>query len=163
MCITFEKEDRIFTLHTKHTTYQMKVDDFGFLLHLYYGKKAKGSMDYMLTFYDRGFSGQTNDMGNDRTYSMDALPQEFPVLGNGDYRSHALVVEQADGTFACDLRYKSHTVTKGKYSLPGLPAVYAAENEAETLEIVLEDQASQVQVSLLYGVLADLDIITRSV
>lgn len=43
MAIHFQKEKRLFTLQTAHTTYQMKVDDFGFLLHLYYGGKTKGT------------------------------------------------------------------------------------------------------------------------
>lgn len=55
MAILFQEEKRIFTLQTKQTTYQMKVDDFGFLLHLYYGTKVSGDMDYLLTYYDRGF------------------------------------------------------------------------------------------------------------
>ena len=68
----------------KNTTYQMQVDRFGFLLHLYYGKKTDGScMDYLLTYYDRGFSGNPYDAGSDRTYSMDALPQEYPCYGTG--------------------------------------------------------------------------------
>ena len=75
MAILFQEEKRIFTLQTKQTTYQMKVDDFGFLLHLYYGTKVSGDMDYLLTYYDRGFSGNPNDVGNNRTYSMDVLPQ----------------------------------------------------------------------------------------
>lgn len=56
MAIHYEKEERIFTLETARTTYQMKVDDFGFLLHLYYGGKVEGSMEYLLTYSDRGFS-----------------------------------------------------------------------------------------------------------
>lgn len=163
MGIIFDKENKIFTLHTKNTTYQMQVDALGYLLHLYYGKTAKGNMEYLLTGYDRGFSGQPYDAGNDRTYSMDALPQEFPVLGTGDFRSTAFVVKNADGSFACDLRYKSHEIRKGKYSLRGLPAVYASEEEAETLEVVLADAVTNVQVTLLYGVLPEQDIITRSV
>ena len=56
MGIGFEKENRIFTLQTDHTTYQFQVDAYGFLLHLYYGKTIYGGMDYLLTYYDRGFS-----------------------------------------------------------------------------------------------------------
>ena len=67
-------------MDTAHTSYQMKVDDFGFLLHLYYGGRVYGNMDYLLTCYDRGFSGNPSDVGNDRTYSMDVLPQEYPVM-----------------------------------------------------------------------------------
>lgn len=163
MGIVYSKADRTFTIQTKNTTYQMQVDPYGFLLHLYYGKKTDGScMDYLLTYYDRGFSGNPFDAGDDRTYSMDVLPQEYPSYGTGDYRSTALIIENADGSTACDLRYRSHHIFNGKYKIPGLPAVYAAETESQTLEIVMEDAVTGVEVTLQYGVLPDYDVITRS-
>lgn len=149
-------------MDTAHTSYQIKVDDFGFLLHLYYGGRVYGNMDYLLTCYDRGFSGNPSDAGNDRTYSMDVLPQEYPVMGIGDFRNSALIIHNADGSDCCDLRYVGHETKKEKYRLPGLPAVYADSGEAETLEIYLEDKVNGVRVTLLYGVLAEADIITRS-
>ena len=163
MGIIYCEKDRTFTLQTKNTTYQMQVDRYGFLLHLYYGKKTDGCMDYLLTYYDRGFSGNPYDAGEDRTYSMDTLPQEFPCYGNGDFRSTAFAVENADGSMSCDLRYKSHKIFDGKYNLQGLPAVYASDKEAQTLEILMEDPVTGVKVVLLYGVLSAQDIITRSV
>ena len=163
MGIIYCEKDRTFTLQTKNTTYQMQVDRYGFLLHLYYGKKTDGCMDYLLTYYDRGFSGNPYDAGEDRTYSMDTLPQEFPCYGNGDFRSTAFAVENADGSMSCDLRYKSHKIFDGKYNLEGLPAVYASDEEAQTLEILMEDPVTEVKVVLLYGVLPAQDIITRSV
>ena len=163
MGIIYCEKDRTFTLQTKNTTYQMQVDRYGFLLHLYYGKKTDTCMDYLLTYYDRGFSGNPYDAGEDRTYSMDTLPQEFPCYGNGDFRSTAFAVENADGSMSCDLRYKSHKIFDGKYNLEGLPAVYASEEEAQTLEILMEDPVTGVKVVLLYGVLPAQDIITRSV
>lgn len=162
MSIIYEKENRIFTIQTRNTTYQMMVDRYGFLLHLYYGKQIEGDMSYLLTHYDRGFSGNPYDAGEDRTYSMDVLPQEYPVMGNGDYRSPGLVICNEDGSCSCDLRYKSHKIQEGKYGLKGLPAVYAGEG-AQSLEIVLEDAVTRVQAVLLYGVLPEEDIITRSV
>ena len=40
-------------------------------------------------------------------------------------------------------------------------AVWADENEAQTLEIVLADEDALVEVHLLYGVLEENDVITR--
>jgi alpha-galactosidase len=120
-------------------------------------------MDYLLTYADRGFSGNPYDAGNNRMYSMDALPQEFPCMGNGDFRSPAITVRNADGSYSCDLRYKDYAIKKGKYSLRGLPAVYADDAEAETLEIMMEDAITGLQVVLYYGVLPAYDIITRAV
>lgn len=162
MAILFDKNKNIFTLHTDHTTYQMQVDKYGFLLHLYYGRRTKGTMEYLLTFADRGFSGNPYDAGEDRTYSLDVLPQEFPCQGNGDFRSSAISVKYSDGSYGCDLRYQGHKVKKGKYAVKGLPAVYADETEAETLEITLEDSVTKLQVVLMYGVLPQYDVITRS-
>ena len=163
MSIIYDQKEHTFSLHTIDTTYQMQVDSYGFLLHLYYGRRADGCMNYLLTYADRGFSGNPYDAGEDRTYSMDALPQEFPCRGTGDFRSPVFAVRNGDGSYSCDLRYQGYEIKKGKYSLKGLPAVYADENEADTLEIHLADQASGVSVYLLYGVLAEENVITRSV
>ena len=119
-------------------------------------------MDYLLQYADRGFSGNPYDVGVDRTYSMDVLPQELPCQGTGDYRSLAVVVQNADGSYACDFRYCGYRIQKGKYAIPGLPAVYATESEAQTLEVDLKDPVSGLEITLLYGVLEELDIITRS-
>ena len=163
MAITFNETTRIFTLTTAHTTYQMQADAQGYLLHLYYGARTAGEMDYLLNYGDRGFSGNPNSAGNDRTYSLDALPQEYPSLGTGDFRNYALNIENADGSQCCNPVYITHEIAAGKYTLKGLPFVRAEENEAETLKIILEDPVTKVELHMLYGVLEKEDIITRSV
>lgn len=162
MSILFDEKQNIFTLQTDHSTYQMQVDSYGFLLHLYYGNKTGGFMDYLIQRYDRGFSGNPYDALGDRTYSMDVLPQEYPCQGNGDFRSVCLAVKDEHGVCSCDLRYKSHKIYQGKYQIKGLPAMYADKDRAHTLEILMEDVAGKLQVTLYYGVLEEYDIITRS-
>lgn len=172
MSIIINEEKRIFTIHTANTTYQMMADRHDVLLHLYYGRRTAGEMDYILTYYDRGFSGNIYDAGNDRTYSLDALPQEYPCSGTGDYRSPALNVVSEDGVEGCDLRYRGYEIRDEKYGLPGLPAVYADSTNAEdvscdgagaqTLDITMADDSLGLEVHLLYGVLPGLDIITRA-
>ena len=132
-------------------------------MHLYYGARTAGEMDYLLNYGDRGFSGNPNSAGSDRTYSLDALPQEYPSLGTGDFRNYALNIENADGSQCCNPVYITHEIAAGKYTLKGLPFVRAEENEAETLKIILEDPVTKVELHLLYGVLEKEDIITRSV
>ena len=163
MAITVQENGRLFTINTRNTTYQMKADRYGVLLHLYYGRRTEGSMEYLLTYADRGYACNIYDAGKDRTYSLDFLPQEFPTSGTGDMRSPALILEYGNGIDACDFRFDHYTVRDGKYGLKGLPAVYAAEEEAQTLEIVMKDISGMAEVTLLYGVIPELDIITRSV
>jgi len=162
VAIKYNEEQKTFSLHTEHAAYQMQIGKYGHLLHLYYGNKVDGNMDYLLTYADRGFSGNPYAAGSDRTYSLDSLPQEFPTQGTGDYRITCLTIKNADGSFSCDLRYKDYKIVAGKYTIPGLPAVYADPAEAETLEIYLADPVSKVQVTLKYGILEKNDIITRT-
>lgn len=162
MAIGFAEESGIFTLHTENTTYQMRIDQFGILQHLYYGEKIQGDTEYLVHNTDRGWGGVIADAGSDRSYTLESLPQEYPGIGMGDFRSCALSVRNENGAECCDLRYVGHAVTEGKYSLPRLPAVYAREWEAQSLCITLKDQISGLLVELYYGVLPKADIITRS-
>ena len=88
MAIIMNQAEQVITLQTKRSTYQMKVGDYGVLLHLYYGARVEDcTMDYLLHKKDVGFSGNPYDAGEDRTFSLDTLPQEFPSYGVGDYRN----------------------------------------------------------------------------
>ena len=157
MAITVK--DQIFSLETANTLYQMKADSFGVVKHLWYGEKTGVSMEYLLDYPDVGFSGNIYEAENDRTYSLNTMPLEYAGSGVGDFRVPAVTVRHADGSQALDLRFQKYFIRKGKYSIPGLPAVYAEENEAETLEILMKDTASETEVHLFYGVLEEADVI----
>ncbi len=162
--ITYNEKTRVFKLHTKNSVYQMQVKDFDTLAHLYYGTDIGDSdASHRIIYLDRGFSGNPYEAGEDRTFSLDVLPQEYSGYGNGDYRINAIEVTHEDGSDAIHLRYESHRMMKGKYSLQGLPCMFGNEEEAETLDLVLYDRLTNLKVHLLYGVFYDLDVITRAV
>lgn len=179
MAIVYDADRKQFQLITEHSGYQIVIGPYGHLLHTHYGRPVHGELRYLLRCDDRGFSGNPYDAGKDRTYSMDALPQEYPGYGNGDFRNPALIVRNGDRSYSVDLRYESHEIVKGKYTLPGLPASYAGGNEEQkgasdcqapvsgqnvmTLKIHLKDRAGGILVTLLYGVFEEADIITRAV
>lgn len=161
--ISFNEETNVFTLRTRTTMYQMQVGRYGTLLHLYYGEDlGDEEVSHGIVNLDRGFSGNPYEADRDRKFSLDVLPQEYTAEGNGDYRIQGIEAEHEDGSHVLQLKYHCHTVRKGKYALAGLPAMFAGENESETLEITLRDELSGVCVKLLYGVLWDCDIITRA-
>lgn len=162
MSINVNEKERYFSIMTQNTEYQIKADVFGVLKHLWYGEKTGRDMEYLLEYPDVGFSGAIYDADNDRTYSLDTMPLEYPCCGVGDFRVPAIEVTHADGSTALDLRYKGYCVKDGKYDIPGLPAVHAKKTKAQTLEITLCDTATDTEVILRYGVLEELDIITRS-
>lgn len=148
------------TLHTQNTTYQIGINEKGFLLHLYYGPRTDGDMSNLMTYCFRCGHGNPYDYGIDRTFSCDFSPQEYSCYGSGDYRNHAIRVRDAQGVAGADLRYKSHRFVDGKYTIPGLPASYG---DAKTCEITLEDPRLNLEVVLKYGVFYAEDIITRCV
>ena len=164
MAVRFDEKKNLFTLQTLDSTYQMKVDDHGVLLHTYYGAAAdETDFSYLIGPEDRGFSGQPGDEKKNRTYSMDYYPLEYPVQGNSDFRVKALKAGSEGEVPALDLRFVSYEQGKGKYSLPGLPALFEAEaEEAETLKITLKDRVEEIYVTLFYGIFEKKNIITRA-
>ena len=148
-------KDNVFTLQTKNSTYQMKADSKGILLHTYYGRKTdETDYSYMISMADRGFSGNIYEAREDRTYSLDFLPQEFPVRGSGDYRISCMHADLGTGVRDCLLFFHNYRIRHGKYELEGLPAMFASEEEAvDTLEIILKDSQEEFYVHLYYGVL----------
>ena len=163
MSIRFDSEARIFVLETAHTSYHMKVDALGHLLHLYYGKTI-GTGDLMQLYprTDRGFSPDYYAYRTHRGISPDLLPQEYTGCNVGDFRLSCLTVADSRGAFGADFTYVSHTVEAGKYQLTGLPCAHAEENDAETLIVRMQDEATGLTLELLYGVFAQQDVITRA-
>ncbi|MFR5702617.1 MAG: glycoside hydrolase family 36 N-terminal domain-containing protein [Eubacterium ramulus] len=89
MAITFDANRKIFTNSYKtNNLSDAEADAKGYLLHLYYGARAKGT--YGLPVY--AMHGprflRESVCGKEWTvaYSLDALPQEYPSLGTGDCR-----------------------------------------------------------------------------
>lgn len=153
--------NQIFSLHTKHSTYQMKVDR-DFLIHTYYGPYVGDSdMSYLARCIDRGFSGNPDGI-TDKGYSLDTQLLEYPSYGTGDFRNDCLRVAYADGSQVTDLKYVSHEIKEGKYGLEGLPAMYQGEENVQTLEVVLQDVYKKLEVILYYSVFENLDVITRA-
>lgn len=162
MAIRVTQQGRNFYLETLRSMYQIKADEYGVLKHIWYGSRTDCDMEYLLDYPDVGFSGNIYEAENKREYSLDTMPLEYSCKGIGDYRIPAAAITHSNGSDALDLRFDGYEIKKGKYEISGLPAVYADEDEAETLEIYLKDTSSDIRVILKYGVLEKKDIITRS-
>ena len=163
MSICIDEARKIFNIETRESQYQMAVDSFGCLRHIYYGKKIGGEdLRGLHLLYDRGFSGNPYRAGRDRSYSLDTICQEFSSCGVGDYRVPSLGVRNADGSRCAELHYAGCALRPGKYALPGLPAAWDADGDAETLEITLRDPVTGLRVRLLYAVFARKDVIARA-
>lgn len=163
MSVTYNASAEQFRLRAKDTDYIIKIAPEGYLAHVYFGRAVPDEyLSYLLRLDEPPFTPLTNN--RDRGTFMDTLPFEYPCFGTGDYREPALKISAPDGTSACDMRYVSHRIYRGKPELEGLPATFATEESGcETLEIVLEDKAASLEATLIYTAFDSLDVITRSV
>ena len=164
MAIIYNEKKRTFSLHTAKTTYQLKIGNLNYVKHLYYGATIQDEdLIYLVRRYDRGFSGNPYESLKERTFSLDAQPQEFTTQQQGDFRINSIEVQNADGSFSFNGRYRSHKMYKGAFTLNGLPTAIATENDTvDTLELVIEDSVTKIQVTLLYSVFEEADIIMRA-
>lgn len=163
MPIEHSPETNTLFLHAGHTTYAIKVLPQGYLAHLYWGPRIdEQNLDFIIRLRDRAYS--PNPAGSGREFSLDALPLEYPVYGNTDFRSPALEIFQPeDGSRIVDLRFKDHKIITGKPPLAGLPATWVErEDEAATLIVGLEDSKLGLRVELSYTAFTFHPAIARS-
>ena len=157
--ITFDRENEIFCLNTKSTTYVMGING-GKLFHRYWGKRLVnllGKTD-LCDYPRRNFPAMDLDGGN-----SDIVPFEYSTYGNADMRMPSVEFTFTDGSHISNLTYKDYEILNGKPELEGLPATYCEEEDkVQTLVIRLEDNYQNVDVFLYYSVFEDLDAITRS-
>ncbi|MBE7056331.1 MAG: alpha-galactosidase [Ruminococcaceae bacterium] len=161
--IRFDEERRIFHLTSGDSSYIMGVNAQNFLIHGYWGRKLPDS-DFNYLMETQGHSSfeacEDNEVGY--WHSPNCMRMEFPVTGRQDVKKTALELKNADGTNMLDLRYQGYKIHEGKPGLPGLPATYETEKgQAETLEVILLDDHSNIEVSVFYSVWAHLNAICR--
>ena len=163
MSISFDSAGKTLSLHTRNSSYQMQIGPLGYLLHNYYGRRAEGDFGALHLPKDVGFSPNPHALGEQRGWSLDTMPQEYSGANAGDFRLSSVCASAENGARGADLHYVRHAISRGKYALTGLPAAFAAGDEAETLSVTLADPALGLEAELLYAVYEQSDIITRAV
>ena len=164
MPIQFDSEHRIFKLDSQTTSYVLQIGQYGYLLHLYYGALIPDT-DLSYLSYTCTHASQLPRVEMDQPvyFSKDVHRMEYSCNGCGDFRGSALSILRSTGTPDTDIQYVSHKIYAGKPKLPGQPATYAAEDEADTLEILCKDHVSGAEVTLFYTVFSVCGAMTRHV
>ena len=163
MPIQFHPTSGDFHLYNREISYILEILENGQLGHVYFGKRLTDREDFRyLTEYASRDMGACPFEGR-RDFSLEHLKQEYPAFGAGDPRYPALEMEREDGSRVVGFRYREHRIFPGKKPLPGLPAVYVeAEEETETLEVMLEDPEIHTHIVLSYTIFRDYPVIARS-
>lgn len=160
MSIIYDAAHRIFKLDAGESSYLLQVGAHNYLFHLYYGAHISDTDISYLTFHCPHAAFSPKQDAAD-TFNPDVIAFECPGNGCSDFRGSAITVQNADGNTATDFRYVSHRIYAGKPAIRGLPATYAAEDEADTLEILCRDAATGVETLLFYTAFRGISAITR--
>lgn len=167
-----QHNEPLFHLQSADCSYVFTVFN-GFLVHLYCGAKiSNDDVEYLMVQigHDSIVPRPAHTFEEHKWFSLDVIPQEYPANGTGDFRPSAISVKLAEkdgktsnfaGTTSTSVVYSSHEVVKGKPTLDKQPAVYADENEAETLILNCYDPATGVTFKLYYTVFKDFAAICR--
>lgn len=155
-----EVNDNYIYLHTENTSYLMRILPDGTLNHCYYGARLpKEDMDYLNLYIQHDIT--VNLQVNDSITTPDALPQECPGFGRGDFGRPAIVISNGTGRAVNEFKYQSHRVVDGKPFIKGLPQTEAGVEEIQTLEIVLQDVVTGVEIISSYTPFYMEDVIAR--
>ncbi len=160
MNIIWNKSSKQFHLYNDRISYIMGVAINGELTNLYCGRRIHDKEDLSYVVFRRGLPNVTVDPDTE-SYSMELNRQEYPSFGTTDFGTQAFEIEAENGARVSSFVYKSHEIFAGKRSLSGLPATYADDSEAMTLEVVLEDELLQMTLTLSYTIFDRFPVITR--
>lgn len=161
MNIVWHERTKQFHLYNEHVSYVMYVQPNGEMGQLYFGGKIRDKEDFSYLSHRR-FLPMVPCMATQEDFSMEINCQEYPSFGTTDMGTSAYEIECENGNKVSCFKYESHNIYDGKKNLEDLPATYAENDEAMSLEIVLYDSAADVRLTLTYTIFDKVDVIVRS-
>jgi len=161
--IIFDTATNLFYLQTEKSSYVMMLQKGAYLMHLYWGRQIPvDDITWSCEPPYRRWSRIVDPEPESDFYTSEYWPFEYPVYGSSDFRPPAIEIENLQGYSLCDLKYRSHSIYRGKGSLQGLPSLGEYQQDrATTLEIVLYDAIMEIDVVLFYSVFDQSDVLCR--
>lgn len=164
MPIIYHHMSKEFHLYNQSISYIIQIMENGQIGNLYYGKRIADRESYSY-LYETGVRPHgALSCASPKPLCLQYTRQEYPLYGTGDFRYGAYEIKQENGSRITNFTYTSHSITKGKPLLEPLPATYVeADTEASTLEIKLHDEVLDTDLFLLYTIMEEVPVLTRSV
>lgn len=157
MGIFYENLSKTFYLESKDVTYAFKISEYGFLQHLYFGKRIRrDDLSHTVSLYDRGH-GTAIATACSASHSLNNYANECPAYGRSDFRESMIAVTDSLGVRVGDWKYVGHKIFDKKPPIDGIPSVRGG----ETLRVEIFDEKMGVSIYLYYTVYEDLPVIAR--
>ena len=160
MNIIWHDKSKQYHLYNDRISYIIGVTPVGDLGNIYFGKRIHDKEDMSYVVNRMGLSNVAVDADTE-SYSMELNRQEYPSFGTTDFGTQAYEIEYPNGSRISSFVYRSHSIFQGKKGLNGLPATYADESEAMTLEVYLEDEVSKMSLTLSYTIFDRYPVVAR--
>lgn len=161
MNIIWHKTSGQFHLYNEKISYIIGVLPSGELGNLYFGKRIHDKEDFSYVVNRNGFMANVAVDSDTESYSMEVNCQEYPSFGTTDFGTQAFEVELANGSKVSNFVYKSHEIFAGKRGIDGLPATYAENDEAMSLEVTLADDVAEMTLILSYTIFDKYSVVAR--
>ena len=156
----------IFHLATNNTSYIFHILPSGHAEHLYYGRKLRDAGASMTAIREKRYiaPGMATYLSEeDATLALDDALLEFSTEGKGDYKVPLAAISWGEsGERTADFRFSGYRKNEGILMIGGgLPQAKDKMGDAETLELIFDDDLRQVELKLIYTVFPSFDAITR--
>ncbi len=160
--IAFDESSQIFHLHNNSISYMIELLEDKYLAHRYWGPYIK-QFDKLnqKPLKKRTFSSRPEK--SDEHFSLEFVPQEFPISYQGDYKESALEVTFHDNSHVFRLTYSDYQIITDSPDIAPLPHARKNRNShSKTLVINLIDEITHIQVNLYYTIFENYDALIRS-
>ena len=161
MAITFDKTSKTFYLDGAGVTYAFYINNYGYLEHLYFGKR----IGHDLLLYTRGTDTGSAECTLPGVFekksicTYNQMGSELTFSGTGDFRESCVHVKNPEGDRLSELHYHSHEILSEKPGMKGMPSLRGG----ETLIVHLLDDITCFGADLYYTVYDDCSVVTRRI
>ncbi len=152
-----------FILHTKNTSYIMKVMPSGHVEHIYYGGRIHlDNVDGIVEQREFAPGCETVYSSDFKNLSLENVCLEMSGLGKSDTREPFVELIRSDGSRTEDFLFDTYEAKEGKEPIEDLPSSYGNADEVDTLLVNLVDRHYGLRLTLQYSVFEEADVITKS-
>ncbi len=160
------KQDSIFHLYTRNTSYVFALLPTMLLEHVYYGRRLRDPFFSLSAIKEKHIlaAGRSTRANRDYEISESDTLLELNREGKGDYRTPSIAVSfNEGGERTLNLKYIGHKVQDGiiRFRGPVMPQALGSETDASALEIYYKDEEAGIKVIDYYTVFEKADVITR--
>lgn len=160
------KQDSIFHLYTRNTSYVFALLPTMLLEHVYYGRRLRDPFFSLSAIKEKHIlaPGRSTKANKDYEISESDTLLELSREGKGDYRTPSIAISFGKyGERTLELKYIGYKKQDGivRFRGPVMPQALGSELDASTLEIFYKDEESGIKVIDYYTVFEKADVITR--